>query len=205
MICAIVLAAGESRRMGTQKLLLPWAGKTVIEQVVNQLQISRINHLWVVTGHDHDRLKQTLSDYPVKLIYNEDYRQGMLSSVRCGLKALPEDCTGVLVALGDQPSLQAHTVNLLLDQFMQHPAIVLPVYQNRRGHPLLFSPAYCQKILTGYNSVGLRGLLQEHENDVLEVTVSSAAVLADLNTPDDYQEQTEDQNEKGRQKIFVNR
>jgi len=191
MICALVLGAGESRRMGKQKLLLPWAGKTVIEHIVDELLACRIDQLRVITGHDHEQLQLTLANYPVSLEYNDQYTQGMLSSVRCGLEALPQNCTGVLVALGDQPTLKASTVNLLLDQFLQHPKIVLPAYQGRRGHPLLFSSTYVPEILTQYETTGLRGLLQAHKQDVREVPVDSAAVLWDLDTPEDYREQIE--------------
>ena len=145
----------------------------------------------VITGHDHERLQLTLANYPVSLEHNHQYTQGMLSSVRCGLKALPENCTGVLVALGDQPTLKANTVNLLLNQFLQHPKIVLPAYQGKRGHPLLFSSAYVPEILTQYDTTGLRGLLQTHEQDIQEVPVDSTAVLRDLDTPNDYREQIE--------------
>ena len=188
MICAMVLGAGESRRMGTQKLLLPWARKTVIEHVVDQLLASRVDQVLVITGHDHEQLQRTLANYPVTLEYNDQYTQGMLSSVRCGLKALPENCTGVLVALGDQPTLKARTVNHMLDQFLQYPQIVLPVHQGRRGHPLLFSRTYVPEILTQYDTTGLRGLLQAHEQAIREVPVDSAAILWDLDTPDDYRE-----------------
>jgi molybdenum cofactor cytidylyltransferase len=195
MICALVLGAGESRRMGTQKLLLPWAGKTVIEHIVGQLLASRVDQVCVVTGHDHEQLQLTLTDYPVTVAYNDQHTQGMLSSVRCGLKALPENCTGVLVALGDQPALTTGTVNLLVDQLTQYRQIVLPVYQGTRGHPLLFSSLYVPEILTHYDAKGLRGLLQKHEQDVREVPVNSPEVLWDIDTPDDYREQIESADE----------
>ena len=191
MICALVLGAGESRRMGTQKLLLPWGAKTVIEHIVDELLASRIDQVLVITGHDHKRLALTLSDYAVTLVHNDRYTQGMLSSVRCGLNALPEPCHGVLVALGDQPTLKTSTVDCLVDQFSRHPGIVLPMYQGKRGHPLLFSATYIPEILTQYDDTGLRGLLQAHEQNIKEVTVDSPAILQDIDTPDDYQEQSE--------------
>ncbi len=186
MICAVVLAAGESRRMGSQKLLLPWAGKTVIEQIVDQLLLSRVDRIYIVTGHDHERLIQTLREYPVELVYNQGYSAGMLSSVRCGIRALPAAYTGVLVALGDQPWLRTQTVNALIDHFLAHPKIVLPVHQNRRGHPLLFARQYSDRILSHYDSVGLRGLLQEYAQDVQEVLIDAEGVLLDLDVPEDY-------------------
>lgn len=186
MICAVVLAAGASRRMGSQKLLLPWAGKTVIEHIVDQLLLSRIDQVVIVTGHDHERLTQTLRDYPVELVYNSGYTAGMLSSVRCGIRVLPAACTGVLVALGDQPWLRTQTVDVLIDHFLAHPKIVLPVHQNRRGHPLLFARQYSERVLHHYDDVGLRGLLNEYARDVQEVPIDAEGVLLDLDVPEDY-------------------
>lgn len=189
MMCAVVLGAGASTRMGVQKLLLPWAGRTVIEHIVDQLLASVIDHVLVVTGHDHQRLDRILAHSPVALLYNDQHAEGMLSSVRCGLKALPEACTGVLVALGDQPALKVSTVNLLLERYRQHPKIIVPVYQGQRGHPLVFSPAYVQEILTQYDDTGLRALLKTYEEDILEVAIDSPDILWDLDTPEDYQRQ----------------
>lgn len=187
MICAVVLAAGESRRMGQQKLLMPWGQKTVIEHIVDELLTSRIDGTLVVTGHDHPRLQTTLSQYPVTLVNNERYDQGMLSSVRCGLRALPDSCEGVLVALGDQPSLSSVTINRLMDPFLSHRGIVVPTHQGRRGHPLIFSPAYIPRILTEFDAVGLRGLLQACDGDIREIPLDTADILWDLDTPEDYQ------------------
>jgi molybdenum cofactor cytidylyltransferase len=191
MICAMVLGAGASQRMGTQKLLLPWGAKTVIEHIVDKLLASRIDQVLVITGRDHARLALTLANAPVTLVHNNRYAQGMLSSVRCGLRALPETCHGVLVALGDQPTLETPTVDRLLDQFSPHAGIVLPVYQGKQGHPLLFSRTYIPEILAQYEDTGLRGLLQVHDQAIQEVTVDSPTILQDIDTPDDNREQNE--------------
>ena len=109
MICAVVLAAGLSRRMGVQKLLLPFAGKTVIAHIVDQILASNIDDIYVVVGHESERVRRELSERNVTIVSNPDYESGMLSSVRCGLAALPEECRAVLVALGDQPSIGGHS------------------------------------------------------------------------------------------------
>jgi len=188
MICAIVLAAGLSRRMGVQKVLLPFGGKTVIAHIVDQLLGSRIDKVYVVTGHQAERISGELSGLRVSIVNNPDYESGMLSSVRCGLRALPEQCKGVLVALGDQPSITSQLVNLMLQSFdTTEKRIIVPFYKGRRGHPILFSEAYRREILTHYDDVGLRGLLHAHSDEVLELSVSNSSVLSDMDVPQDYQ------------------
>jgi molybdenum cofactor cytidylyltransferase len=112
----------------------------------------------------------------------------MLSSVRCGLRALPAMCEAILVALGDQPAVTAGLVDALVEGFRagRH-RIVVPVHGGRRGHPLLFSADYRPEILTQYDDQGLRGLLGAHPDEVFELPVSTAAVLSDVDYPEDYQ------------------
>jgi len=187
MICAIVLAAGRSRRMGVQKLLLPFGGKTVISHIVDQLLGSAVDKIFVVTGHQPERISGELSGRPVCIVNNADYESGMLSSVRCGLHALPERCRTVLVAIGDQPSISTGLVDLMIRSFAAaEKNILVPCYDGRRGHPILFAAMYREEILTHYDDVGLRGLLHAYPDDVLELTVSTSCVLSDMDYPDDY-------------------
>jgi len=188
MICAIVLAAGLSRRMGAQKVLLPFGGKTVIAHIVDQLLGSRIDKVYMVTGHQAERISGELSDRAVSIVNNPDYESGMLSSVRCGLRALPEQCKGVLVVLGDQPSITSKLIDRMLQSFETiEKRILVPFYNGRRGHPILFSGLYREEILTHYDDVGLRGLLHAHPDEVFELTVSNSSVLSDMDYPQDYQ------------------
>jgi molybdenum cofactor cytidylyltransferase len=187
MICAVVLAAGLSQRMGAQKLLLPFAGKTVIGHIVDQIIGSAVDEVHVVVGHEGRRVARELSDRHVSIVTNPDYKSGMLSSVRCGLAALGQQCRAVLVVLGDQPSVTSK----LIDQMVQSLAttekrILVPFYDGRRGHPVLFSANYRDEILTQYDDVGLRGLLHAHHEEVFELSVSSSAVLSDMDCPEDY-------------------
>lgn len=187
MTCAILLAAGRSRRMGTQKLLLPFRGSTVIAHIADHILSSPVARTFVVTGPDPASLAAALAGRPVALVTNPDPAGDMLSSVRCGLRALPPDCRDVLVALGDQPSLTSDLIVGLLRAFDRGPhSIAVPVYGGRRGHPLVFSFRYCNEILTCHDDEGLRGLLRAHPDDVLEVPVSTPWVLADMDCPDDY-------------------
>ena len=187
MICAIVLAAGSSRRMGVQKLLLPFGGKTVITHIIDQLLESSIDHVHVVVGHQAERIRREISDRPVSIVTNAHYTSGMLSSVRCGLRNLPAQCRVVLVALGDQPSIRSALINRMLRSFATcKKNILVPLYKGKRGHPILFSITYRDAILTHYEEVGLRGLLHAHPDDVCELTVSTSSVLSDMDYPEDY-------------------
>jgi len=192
MICAIVLAAGCSRRMGVQKLLLPFGDKTVITHIVNQLLLSNVDEVHVVVGHQAKRISRELSPLPVSIVYNSNYKSGMLSSVRCGLRNLPQQCKAVLVTLGDQPSITSKLIDQMLQAFVTtEKSILVPLYNNKRGHPMLFSESYRNEILTQYDNVGLRGLLLSHYDDVFELPVSTSAVLSDMDCPEDYRREIE--------------
>lgn len=187
MISAIVLAAGRSRRMGTQKLLLPLGDRPVIARVVDEVLGGPVGEVLVVVGKDGDRIERALQGRPVRLVVNPDPQGDMLSSVRCGLAAAARQCTAVLVALGDQPGISRVVVAELARALQtSNRRIVAPTFNGRRGHPLLFSADYRSEILQRYDGAGLRGLLQAHPDDVLEAPVSSPEVIHDMDWPEDY-------------------
>lgn len=188
MICAIILAAGESRRMGTPKLLLPFAGTTVIGHVVDQVLRSRVDQTFVVVGHEADHIATELSGRPISIAINSQYREGMFTSVRCGIRALPRQCDAIMLLLGDQPRITSGLIDEMTRAFPTAGKIILvPVYQGRRGHPILFSARYREEILTHYDDVGLRGLLLAHSDEILEFPVSFSAATSDMDNPEDYQ------------------
>jgi molybdenum cofactor cytidylyltransferase len=188
MICAVILAAGQSRRMGSQKLLLPFAGQTVVGHIADQVLATPIELAVVVTGCDDAAIRLTLAGKRLTFVVNPDATGEMLGSVRCGLRALPAECTAALVVLGDQPTIR---VELIADLIRTHAStgakIVAPSCRGRRGHPLLFSKGYFAEILTQHDGVGLRGLLQAHSGDVVELEVADPTVLADMDSPEDYE------------------
>jgi molybdenum cofactor cytidylyltransferase len=173
--------------MGASKVLLPLGETTVLGRIIQELARSVVERTVVVVGHDAERVVQSLRGRDVSIARNDDYEAGMLSSVRCGLRALPEECHAVLVALGDQPRLRASVVDAL---FVAHArtqkGIVVPVHTGRRGHPILVSNTYRAEILGRHDDTGLRGLLREHPDDVLEVDVPDESVLLDMDRPEDY-------------------
>jgi molybdenum cofactor cytidylyltransferase len=187
MISAIILAAGQSRRMGTQKLLLPFGGRTVIAHIVGEVLRSPIDEVVVVVGPDSAAIADALAGLRVTIVANPDPGGEMLLSVRCGLRAVPPDCDAVLVALGDQPTITARLIGRMIEAYRAAGrGILVPVHGGRPGHPILLRARYCDEILTGYDDVGLCGLRRAHADDVFEFRVPDASVLSDMDYPEDY-------------------
>jgi molybdenum cofactor cytidylyltransferase len=188
MICAIVLAAGRSRRMGAQKLVLPFAGSTVVARVVDAFLGASVDTVVVVIRADDTQIRAALAGRRLVFVENPDGTGDMLSSVRCGLRALPSAAETVVVAPGDQPSLEPGLIRQMLSAFRAcGRGILVPVHQGRRGHPLVFGARFREELLTSHEGTGLRGLLQSHPAEIIEWPTPEAAVLEDLDTPKDYQ------------------
>jgi molybdenum cofactor cytidylyltransferase len=188
MICAIVLAAGCSSRMGTQKLLLPFGQSTVISHIVNQLIKRKVVKTYVVVGHKSEQIIDELPDKPVTIIHNPEYKTGMLSSVRAGIRDIPQEYGAILIVLGDQPSITTKLINEMVQCFSaKEKKIVVPKYNGKRGHPILLSTIFKNEILMNFDDVGLRGILRAHDNDIYEMNVTDPSVISDMDYPQDYQ------------------
>ncbi len=188
MIAAIVLAAGESRRMGRQKLVIPYGDKTVIEHIVSQVLASEIAQTIVVTGHDVQAVEAALLGKPVTFVENRQYKDGMLTSIRAGLQAVTPAAEGFMVVLGDQPSIDAPTINHLIAGFRAvEKGIVVPLYDDDTGHPIIISMSYRDDVMTKFDDTGLRGLIYGHPEYVHRMPVQAPGVLRDMDTPEDYE------------------
>jgi len=184
---ALILAAGSSRRMGTQKLLLPFGEKTIIETVIDNIQQSGVDGIMVVLGADHDRIRKIVDPLPVEVCFNENHESGMLSSVMCGFRSLPENTGTALVFLGDQPGIPPQVTDAILKAYDESlHGIVIPVYDHRRGHPLLVDMKYKREIEKLDLETGLRSLMHLFPEDVLEVEVNEPGILVDIDTREDY-------------------
>ncbi len=187
MIRAIILAAGESRRMGTPKLLLPYGEKTIIETVVKCVVSSQVDETLVVLGSERETIEEKIKRFPVKIVFNPDFQRGMLSSVQRGFKSVPEDTRAVLVVLGDQPAISNRIIDWLIAAYQKtEKGLVLPVYEKERGHPVIIDMKYKQEILDLNPDVGLRGTVYSHPDDVLEVRVNTPNILQDIDDAADY-------------------
>ena len=185
---AIILAAGSSRRMGEQKLLLPFNTGTIIETVIGNIMDSVVNSITVVLGPDHENIRKAIGDLPVEYCINEKHESGMLSSVICGFDSLPEDTGTALLFLGDQPGIPAQVTDTVIKAYNESlHGIVIPVYNHRRGHPLLVDYKYKRDIGKLDLEKGLRSLMHLFPEDVLEVEVDEPNILVDIDTREDYE------------------
>jgi molybdenum cofactor cytidylyltransferase len=183
---AVVLAAGESKRMGKQKLLLPWGEKTMIEEVIGHLLESKVHEILVVLGADSPRVEKKIKPLPVKTTVNPYYKKGMLSSVQWGFKKTEKDVQGVLVCLGDQPLIPFSVIDRILDSYEESKkGIIIPVYKKKRGHPVLIDAQYRKEVETLDSNIGLRALMRRHPQDIFEVDVDTPGILKDIDTKTD--------------------
>ena len=188
---AIILAAGSSRRMGSQKLLLPFGQSTIIETVVDNVLNSSIDHVMVVLGASQREVQDILGNKAVQFCYNKEHEKGMLSSVICGVSALPEDAESALIFLGDQPGIPPSVTNAVIDAYSEELfGIVIPVHNYRRGHPLLVDMKYRKEIEHLDLEEGLKSLRHHFPEGVLEVEVDEPGILVDIDTPADYKNAT---------------
>ena len=187
VISAIILAAGESRRMGSPKLLLPYPDKTIIEKVIEQVLQSEVKHIIVVLGSEKDKIRNQIRDYPVIIAENPDYQNGMLSSIQTGLRALPDDTDAVMLMLGDQPMVTGPVIDQLTDTYRHSDkGIFIAVHKEKRGHPILIKIKYRKEIeqLTFKNS--MHDFTRKFAQDILEVETGTQDILRDIDTPEDY-------------------
>jgi len=189
MISAIILAAGQSRRMGQPKMLLPWGKLTVIEHVITTFLNAGIKDIVVVTGGTRDLVEKVIDQYPVRAIYNAGYTTGeMLSSLQHGLRALPNQMQATLIGLGDQPQVQESSVRLICDVYRESKSgLIVPSFQMRRGHPWLVARELWNELLEMRSPESPRDFLNRHTAEIHYVTLDTPSILADLDTPEDYQ------------------
>ncbi len=194
-VAAIVLAAGESRRMGRAKLTLPYGsdGRTIVETVVMVIQATPVYPITVVLGANWKEIQFVLSDLGVELSVNPNPELGMLSSARWALSHLEDTVDAYMFVLGDQPQIETRIVERILEMAeYSDKGIVLPEYNGKRGHPLLIRARYKGEILRLPDTGGLNQLLQAHPDDIEEVPVDTDSILRDIDTPADYEEAIRD-------------
>jgi molybdenum cofactor cytidylyltransferase len=186
-IQAILLAAGESKRMGSPKMLLPFNGMTVIEQVIVNVLSAGISNPLIVLGSDHEAILEIIIGHPVSHCYNENYRNGMLSSVQCGFASLDCKSNAVLILPGDQPMIDADQIKRVMKAWHESgKGIVMPVHTGKRGHPLIVDMRYKQEVMSLPGSIGLRALAERYPDDVMQAETDDPSVLRDIDTQQDY-------------------
>ncbi len=185
-IGAVVLAAGLSSRMGANKLLLPFRGKPLIRLAVEAAAASRATTVVVVTGNNAEKVKAAVNDLPVQFVKNKDYARGLSGSLKCGLRALPSTCEGVVILLGDMPLVTSGLLDKLIATFdpSQGRAIVVPVRHGRRGNPVLWARQFFPEMLALDGDTGAKSLMSVHQNQVYELEAGDDGPLFDVDTPE---------------------
>jgi molybdenum cofactor cytidylyltransferase len=189
MITAIVLAAGLSKRMGKPKMLLPWGGKRVIEQVVDTLSHSGISEIIVVAGEFLMEMENLLANRNAKVVKNPYYSNGeMTASLQAGLSVLSGETTEVMVVLGDQPFLEETIVsNLMKTSQATTQSIVMPSVNHKRGHPWIIKKVLLQEIMEIRPPSTLRDFIRKHDAEIEYLVVTEDNVIRDMDTPEDYE------------------
>ena len=185
-VSALVLAAGRSTRMGpVNKLLVPVGGRAMVRGVVEQLEGSSVRPIIVVTGHEAERVGKALAGTEARLIHNPAYREGLSASIRAGLPALPESADAAIICLGDMPLVASRHVDMLVAAFDPDEGreICVPVFEGKRGNPVLFARRFFEEVAAVRGDVGARHLIGEYEEYVCEVAMDDRAVLFDVDSP----------------------
>ncbi len=182
---AILLAAGQSTRMGSLKGLLPWGEKTLFEHQLLTLVQSPITEIVVVVGYQAEQFIKIAQHYPVRIIHNKNYHLGKCSSIITGLQAVQSRPEMILISAIDQPA-EAGVIQQLILSLLDYP-IAIPIMNGKRGHPILFSEKLFTELLTiTEETKGLRNIIQKYQNQLVEVPVHSPLIQLNLNTPHDY-------------------
>jgi molybdenum cofactor cytidylyltransferase len=185
-VAALILAAGASSRMGSNKLIEDVGGRPMVARVAASVAASKAAPITIVTGNQADKVKNALNGIDATFAHNPDFAQGLSTSLKTGIAALPKDIDGVLICLGDMPLVDAGTIDKLIAAFnpLEGRAIVVPVHDGRRGNPVLWGAQYLAEMRNLDGDQGARKLLDEHADDVVEVPITDESVLFDVDTPD---------------------
>ena len=192
MISGILLAAGESRRMGSPKALLPYQGQTFIERICHAFLTAGVDELIVVLGAWEDKLRPALPSHPaLRTVVNPHYKLGQLSSLTRGIGALSPGSEAAVVNLVDHPLISAETIKALIASFRADPLpIIIASYRDKRGHPVLFSSQVYGELLAAPLDKGAKVVVRKDPTRVREVRLDDPGILADIDTPEDYRRWT---------------
>ena len=190
MIAALILAAGQSRRMGRPKMSLPWGNSTVLGRVIQVLQAAGVKDVIVVTGGDSAAAEDIAHGCNARTVFNPGYAgEEMLSSLQVGLRALSEETQAALIALGDQPQIQEETVRLIQDEYIRISApLIVPSHRMRRGHPWLVARELWDSVFALRSPQTPRDFLNLHASEIHYVVMDTPSILQDLDTPEDYEQ-----------------
>ncbi|MEH6497364.1 MAG: molybdopterin-binding/glycosyltransferase family 2 protein [Pseudomonas marincola] len=186
-ITAVLLAAGQSRRMGSQnKLLALIDGKPMVRHVAETLLAANVDDILTVTGHEADSIVKSLWDLNIKSVQNPHFTEGLSTSLKLGFELLHEKSDGILVCLGDMPFVSAEQLNLLIDAFNPEEgrAIIVPTQNGKRGNPALISSQFWEEVRDISGDIGAKALISGNDHVVHTVEIDSSSIFVDIDTPE---------------------
>ena len=186
-VAGLILAAGRSTRMGgPNKLLEEINGKALMRHVAEHILASRAKPIIVVTGHQKERVERALAGLPVTFVHNPDFADGLSTSLKAGIAAVPAEADGAIVCLGDMPQVSAKLIDRLIAAFdpARGALVVIPTIEGKRGNPVLWSRRFFPDLATVEGDVGARHLIGGYAEAVVEVPLEDAAALTDVDTPE---------------------
>jgi len=187
MVSAILLAAGESKRIGKPKLLLPFGKGTILGQTIDNLLSSKVGEVIVVVGYRAQEMIKAIANRPVKVVVNPFYHQGMSTSIIVGLSLVDGKARRLMVALADQPLINNKVFNRLVEESLgADKGITIPIYRGKRGNPIIFSTKYKEELLSLKGDVGGKQIIKQHPDDILEVAIDSKSINIDIDTIGNY-------------------
>lgn len=188
-VAAIILAAGESSRMGRPKPLLPIDGTTFLGYLLQQLQASRVSRTVVVLGYRPHVVLDAMPQVRPLAVVNPNYSLGQLSSLHVGLEAVADGADAILLCLADHPFISAELLDQLIEAHQRtHREIIIPTYGGARGHPVLFAGSLFAELKSAALDQGARAVVRAHAADVLELATGEAGVVGDVDTPEQYEQ-----------------
>jgi molybdenum cofactor cytidylyltransferase len=185
-IAALILAAGASSRMGSNKLIEEVAGTPMVARVAQAVAASKAKPVTIVTGNQPDKVERAVNGIAASFVHNADFALGLSTSLKAGIAALPKDIDGVLVCLGDMPLVSPGTIDKLIAAFnpLEGRAIVVPMHAGKRGNPVLWGAQYFDEMKSLGGDQGARKLFDLHADDIVEVQIDDESILFDVDTPD---------------------
>jgi molybdenum cofactor cytidylyltransferase len=185
MLAAVILSGGTSSRMGSPKALLAYQGRPFLEHLLAITVHPKMSVRRVVLGAHAEPIAKTIALAADEIVINDDWEKGQLSSIQAAIRSLPAGTEGLLLCLIDHPLISGDLVNELIEQFyLKRQKIVLPVYQGRRGHPVIFLVALYEELLQAPLEKGARAVVWAHAADVLEVPTNEEGCVLNLNDPE---------------------
>jgi molybdenum cofactor cytidylyltransferase len=186
MLSAVILSGGASQRMGSPKALLPYQGRPFLEHLIAVTSHPKIGARRIVLGAQAELIADAVRLAADEVVINAEWEKGQLSSIQAGIRSLPAGTDGMILCLIDHPLISATLVDELIERFYSGPTIppiALPVYQGKRGHPVIFSSGIYEELMTAPLEQGARSVVWAHAGEVAEVVTSEQGCVLNFNDP----------------------